>query len=92
MARADEALARSRGGLIRAITPRGAVTIYCEGEAGCDEGCVFHVRFTPRAQGKGSGAAGVVVVGSYDDLDIAVTIAAVGHGTKEAEWMPADDE
>ena len=92
MARADRALARSRSGLIVAITPRGSATIYREGEAGHDSANVFHVCFTPSAPGKVPDAAGAVVVGSYDDLDMAVTIAAVGYGTKEAEWMPADDE
>ena len=68
------------------------MTITREGEAGRGEGCVFRVRFIPRGPGKGSAAAGVVTVGSYDDLDVAVTISAVGYGAKDAEWMPADDE
>lgn len=48
----------------------------------------FHVRFVPRdAQEREDGSV-ITTVGSYDDLDIAVTIAAVKYGISGEEWMP----
>jgi hypothetical protein len=31
------------------------------------------------------------LVGLYDDLDIAVTIASIGYGVSERDWKPLED-
>lgn len=51
----------------------------------------YHVRFVPRDTHGHLNAAGTVTVGSYDDLDTAITIAAVSYGVGEAEWVPASE-
>lgn len=89
---AEEALHLSANSLSVADTTRGLVTIYREANT---EGAVaeaFHVRFIPRATDGELNAAGTVAVGTYDDLDIALTIAAVSYGVGETGWMPASEE
>ena len=90
--RAEEALAGAPQGLIVADTPRGFVAIHCEAGAGSVAACAFHVRFVPRDLGGQLDAAGTVEVGSYDDLDTALTIAALGYGAGEAGWSPVGDD
>lgn len=92
MVRAEEALARSSEGLIVANTPRGLVTIDCEGGPESVTAGAFRVRFVPRDREGRLDAAAMVEVGSYDDLDTALTIAALGYGVGEAGWTPVGDE
>lgn len=87
--RADKALAESRRGLIVADTPRGLVEIRCGAGAEAVAAGAFQVRLVPRDRGGRLRAAGSAPVGAYDDLDTAVTIAAVGYGAPEAGWAPA---
>lgn len=85
--RVDEALEQSSERLIATDTPRGLVTIYY------DCSTVSHLlRFIPRAADGELNAAGTVAVGGYDDLDTALTIAAVSYGVGETGWMPASAE
>ena len=86
---AERALGQSEGGMIVAAAPRGLVTILREGAAGAAAAESFLVRFVPRGAGGRPGGSGAVAVGSYDDLDIAVTIAAVKYGVCDGGWMPA---
>ncbi len=46
------------------------------------------MRFIPRDPHGHLNAAGTVVVGSYEDLDTGLTIAAVSYGTNDAAWQP----
>ena len=86
--RAEKALAQSPDGLIMADTSPGLVTIYHERGEGIEPSDSFNVSFVPRdTEGRLSGA-GTVEVGSYDDLDIALTIAALSYGACDALWMP----
>ena len=88
--RADKALSESSRGLIMADTPRGLVTIRCGAGAEAVAAGAFQVRVDPRGRGGRLSASGSEPVGSYDDLDTALTIAAVGYGATEAGWVPAD--
>lgn len=90
--RAEEALAGASQGLIVADTPRGLVAIHCEAGAGSVAAGAFHVRLVPRDREGRLNAAGMVEVGSYDDLDTALTIAALGYGSGEAGWSPVGDD
>lgn len=92
MVRAEEALARSSDGLIVANTPRGLVTIDCEGGPESVTAGAFRVRFLPRDRAGRLDAAAMVEVGSYDDLDTALTIAALGYGAGETGWSPVGDD
>ena len=73
-----------------ADTPRGVVTIRCGAGAEAVVAGAFQVRVEPRGGGGRLRAAGSAPVGSYDDLDTALTIAAAGYGAPEAGWSPAD--
>jgi hypothetical protein len=73
-----------------ADTPRGVVTIRCGAGPEAVAAGAFQVRVEPRGRGGRESAAGPAPVGSYDDLDTALTIAAVGYGAAEAGWAPAD--
>lgn len=91
MLSANRALAESSRGRIAADTTRGLVTIRREPPAGGGGDVAFLVRFVPRDRGGRLDAARAVEVGSYDDLDTAVTIAALGYGVTEAGWTPAGE-
>ena len=86
--RAEEALAQSEDDLIVADTSRGLVTIYCESEKATELADAFHVRVVPRDRDGRLNGVGTVEVGSYDDLDIAVTIAALSYGVCDTSWTP----
>lgn len=86
--RANQALEQSAARLIVADTNQGLVTIYHEyATATCVES--FHVRFLPCDEHGFLNQAGTVLVGSYDDLDTALTIAAIRYGARESAWRPA---
>lgn len=42
----------------------------------------------PRDAQDGDNKSEILTVGSYDDLDVAVTIAAVKYGVSAEDWMP----
>lgn len=79
----EEALEQSPERLIATDTTRGLVTIYFD----CTTGSHL-LRFIPRATDGELNAAATVAVGAYDDLDTALTIAAVSYGVGETGWMP----
>ena len=84
---AEKAIRQSENGLIAADTARGLVTVYHQSRAG-ETAEAFHVRFIPCDAHGHFNAAGTVAVGSYDDLDTALTIAAVSYGTGDEGWRP----
>ena len=47
------------------------------------------MRFVPHDADGWHDGSGIIMVGAYEDLEIAVTIAAVRYGVSEEEWMPA---
>lgn len=85
--RAEEAFAQSSEGLIAADTPRGLVTIFYQPRTE-DSAEGFHLRFIPCDMHGHLNAAGTVIVGSYEELDTALTISAVSYGTSETCWSP----
>ena len=89
--RADEALAQSAESLIAVETPRGLVTIFHQPRAeNSAEG--FHLRFIPRDEHGHLNAAGTVAVGSYEDLDVSLSIAAAKYGVGKEGWKPTSIE
>lgn len=86
--RAAESLAHSTERLIAAETSRGLTTIYHQPRTE-DTAEGFLVHFIPRDPHGHLNAAGTVMVGSYEDLDTALTIAAVSYGTSDAAWQPS---
>lgn len=87
MVQAEKAIKQSESGLIAADTARGLVTIYHQARAG-ETAEAFHVRFIPYDTHGHFNVAGTVAVGSYEDLDTALTIAAVSYGTGDEGWRP----
>lgn len=86
---AETALNQSKSRMIVADTPRGLVTIL-QGAIG-DTSETFHLGFVPRNSEGLLKTAEVIMIGSYEDLDTALTIAAVSHGTGETTWVPAEE-
>lgn len=89
--RVDEAFAQSAQRLIAAATQYGLVTLYHQPRSENSEEA-FHLRFMPCDAHGHFNAAGTVVVGSYEKLDMSLRIAAVNYGLGEAEWMPTSIE
>lgn len=86
---AETALRQSENQQIVADTVRGVISISRAPTANRSEVEAFRLRFVPR-DGKGQlNTADAVAVGRYDDLDIAVTIAAIGYGVGETQWKPS---
>ena len=84
---ADEALQQSERRLIAAYTLAGLVTIFQRGGERSRRRC-FEVQFMP-CDGCGQlNLSEKLTIGSYDDLDIAVTIAAVKYGVCDNSWLP----
>lgn len=86
--KAEEALRQSENQQIAADTVRGVITVCREPTPNNSEEEAFRLRFLPRDAKGQLKAANAVAIGSYDDLDIAVTIAAVGYGVGEMQWVP----
>ncbi len=89
---AERAFNKSDGCMIVADTQRGLVTIYHEAAAELRSANSYYVCFIQRETGGKLYPACTVTVGSYEDLDTALTIAAISYGVCEAGWMPASDE
>lgn len=86
----SEALAQSEQRLAAVDLPQGLVTIYCEaGVPSSGEG--FHLRFTPRSTDGSLNLAGMVIVGSYNVLEEAASVAAASYGVRDGDWMPASE-
>jgi hypothetical protein len=86
---AETALDQSEGKMIVADTPRGLVTIL-QGVIGRTSG-TFHLGFIPRDHAGLLRTSETITIGSYEDLDTALTIAAVSYGPGETAWMPANE-
>jgi hypothetical protein len=87
--KAEKALKHSQDKLIVADASQGLVIIQQE----CSPERVllksFQVRFVLRHAHERDDGSGIMTVGSYDDLDTAVTIAAVKYGISSEQWLPA---
>lgn len=86
--KAEEALRQSENHQIVADTVRGLITVSREATPNSSEEEAFQLRFMPRDAKGQLNAAAAVAIGPYDDLDIAVTIAAIGYGVEETQWVP----
>ena len=84
---AEKALSESPNGMIVEETAQGLVTISRE-STGQFSGIVFHLGFIPKDAGGRIPEKRIAIVGSYDDLDVAITIAAVKFGCSEKRWVP----
>lgn len=86
--RAEEALRQSFEHLICHKTENGLVTIFQEtnGERVAAE--PFYLRFVPRDADGLLNYWGTVMVGSYDDLESALSAATEKYGAVEGDWMP----
>lgn len=81
---AEEALKNSGSGAIVADTFRGLVVIRQRPEP--QQPISFNVLFVSHdEQGRHDGSE-IITLGTYDDLDIAVTIAAVRFGISDEGW------
>ena len=89
--KAEDALRRSEGHQILADTVRGLIIMSREAPANSSESEAFRLRFMPRDAKGQLNAEDAVAIGPYDDLDIAVTIAAIGYGVGETQWVPGQN-
>jgi hypothetical protein len=85
---AQEALRQSAEYLICNETDNGLVTIFQETDGENISAEPYHLRFTPRDADCRLNSWGTVMVGSYDDLESALTAAAEKYGTIENGWTP----
>lgn len=84
---ADLALKQAGDDLIGAVIGRGLAIIYRDAHRSDDDVRLYFVapdkwRYDHRT---------IVLVGSYDDVDIAVTIASIGYGVSETAWEPLEN-
>lgn len=79
---ADLALKNAGSELIGALAGRGLVVIYRHANRVGDQ---VHLCFIQRGRGEYA-CRDLTLVGSYDDLDTAVTIANIGYGISESGW------
>lgn len=86
--KAEEALRQSENNEIVAVTVRGRIAMSRTFIPTNYETEAFQLRFMSRDTKGQSDSTGAVAIGSYDDLDIAVTIAAIGYGVAESHWVP----
>lgn len=84
---AEKALGKSECRMIGEHTPQGFITILHEPGSEYSPP-VFHLSFVPRDALGQLLEQGTIVIGSYDDLDTAITIAAVKYGSSEKKWIP----
>lgn len=86
---AKTALNQSKSKMIVADSTRGLVAIL-QTVIG-DTSATFHLGFVPRKSEGLIKTEEMIMIGSYEDLDTALTIAAVSYGTGETGWVPADE-
>lgn len=85
--KAEEALQHFECKVIVAETLGGFVTILQRDSESTSKKS-FDVQFVPRLGSEQFNRLEAATIGSYDDLDIAVTIAAVRYGVCDKEWRP----
>ena len=86
-----DALARSKASLIVAEASFGLVTIFDQTRLG-DTQEAFHVRFIPHDTHGHFNGAGTVMVGSFQDLNMSLSVAASVYGVGEDGWEPTSVE
>ena len=86
-----DALARSKASLIVAEASFGLVTIFDQTRTG-DTQEAFHVRFIPYDTHGHFNGAGTVMVGSFQDLNTSLSVAATVYGVGEDGWEPTSVE
>ncbi len=79
---ANLALENAENKMIGAVFNRGLVVISCEAGQPDSAACLYLAERDKR----GYDFRDLVPVGSYDDLDTAVTIANIGYGISVKEW------
>ena len=84
---ADQAPEQSERGLIVAYAPGGLVTIFQHSGDGASPKS-FEVQFMPCDGREQLKVSEKLTIGSYEDLDIAVTIVAVKYGVCDKRWLP----
>ena len=84
---ADLALKQAGDDLIGAIVGRGLVIIYRD--ANRSGGSDVRLYFAAREK-SGYNHRDLMLVGLYDYLDMAVTIANIGYGISETAWEPLE--
>lgn len=87
---AETALNQSKSKMIVADTPRGLVTMF-QGMIGHTSEASFHLGFIPRDHEGLLKTEETITIGSYEDLDMALTIAAISCGPGETTWVPANE-
>ncbi|HKR58435.1 MAG TPA: hypothetical protein VJS64_01780 [Pyrinomonadaceae bacterium] len=87
---AETALNQSKSKMIFADTPRGLVTILQEMTGHTSEAS-FHLGFVSRDHEGLLKTEKTIAIGSYEDLDTALTIAALSYGPGETAWVPANE-
>jgi hypothetical protein len=87
---AETALNQSKSKIIVADTPRGLVTIR-QDTIGHTSEASFHLGFVPRDHEGLLTTEERVTIGSYEDLDTALTIAVLSYGPCEMAWVPAKE-
>jgi hypothetical protein len=88
---AHDALARSATSLIVAEASLGLVTIFHQARSE-DTQEAFHVRFIPCDTHGHFNGVGTVIVGSYEDLNASLSVAAAVYGVGEDGWEPTSVE
>lgn len=84
---ADLAFKEAENNLIGASTWRGLVVIYRDASRSDEAVCLYMI-----ARNKsGYDLRNLNLVGVYDDLDTAVTIANIGYGISEKAWESPDN-
>jgi hypothetical protein len=86
-----DALARSKASLIVAEASFGLVTIFYQTRSENTQEA-FHVRFIPYDTHGHFNGAGTVMVGSYQDLNTSLSVAATVYGVGEDGWEPTSVE
>ena len=89
--KALDALARSTASLIVAEASLGLVTIFYQSRSE-DTQEAFHVRFIPCDTHGHYNGAGTVMVGSCEDLNTSLGVAATVYGVGEDGWEPTSVE
>ncbi len=79
---ADLAFENAENGMVGALFRRGLVIIACKANRPDGAASLYLVECDQR----GYDHRNLVPVGSYDDLDTAVTIANIGYGVPVTEW------
>ena len=87
---AEETLKNSPSGAIVADTWRGLVVIQQRRTQETPPPNCFKLLFVSHDEERWHDGSGIITIGAYDDLEIAVTIAAVRYGVSDEDWAPTN--